>query len=137
MRKIMIAVLATALIGGFFLVKTSHSEDQKVEQKSEPVSDALAPQKSKNEPAKTILFFMNPYGKPCQMQDEIIKQMDAVKKGDVNVQYVKTTDSQSRDAFYKYGIRALPSLIILKPDSTIGHRFSPGIQSEKVISKFL
>ena len=139
MKKIMIAVLATALISGFVLVKTSHSEDKKlsVEQKSEQVSDSLLQKKQENEPVKTILFFMNPYGKPCQMQDEIITKMEAVKQGDVNVHYVKTTDSQSRDAFYKYGIRGLPSLIILKPDSTIGHRFSPGIQSEEEISKFL
>jgi len=53
------------------------------------------------------------------------------------LKYVKTTNPEDRDSFYKYGIRGLPSMIILDESGDVSYRFSPGIQSSERILKAL
>jgi thioredoxin 1 len=88
-------------------------------------------------PDKTILFFMNPNGQPCRMQLEILDGMQKELAGVATVKYVKTTVSADQSAFYKYGIRGLPSLIILDKSGKEIKRFTPGIQDEATISATL
>jgi len=84
-------------------------------------------------PGKVILFFMNPNGHPCQMQLSILDGMKEKLIGLATVKYVKTTESGDQETFYKYGIRGLPSLIILDNSGKEIKRFTPGIQDEKTI----
>ena len=49
------------------------------------------------------------------------------------VTIIKTTESQDYPLFQKYGIRGLPSLIILDGNGKEVHRFTPGIQEENTI----
>ena len=84
-------------------------------------------------PEKTLLFFMNPNGRPCQMQEEVLAGMNE-KLGELaKIRYVQTTEPADRAIFEKYGIRGLPSLIILDGSGKELTRFPPGIQSEETI----
>ena len=88
---------------------------------------------AKNAPAKTILFFMNPNGHPCQMQKGIIDGMKDSLSGLASITFIKTTEDGDRDKFYQYGIRGLPSLIIVDKNGNELKRFAPGIQDESTI----
>ena len=84
----------------------------------------------------TLLFFLNPDGIPCQRQDSYLLQNKQAIEKKAAIQYIRTTDSADRDLFYQYGIRALPSLILLDKDNNITKRFTPGIQSaDKILEE--
>ena len=105
------------------------------EQKS-PESDAKKSESSTD--LKTLLFFLNPNGMPCQMQDQVLKQLGDKLTSKAKIEYVKTTEMQTaRPLFMKYGIRALPSIIIINKDGSELKRFPPGIQSPDAIMSFL
>jgi thioredoxin 1 len=84
-------------------------------------------------PAKKILFFMNPNGHPCQMQNAILEEIKDSIASLATITYIKTTEPNDRDAFETYGIRGLPSLIIIDKDGKELKRFTPGIQSKEDI----
>lgn len=81
---------------------------------------------------QTLLFFINPAGRPCQTQDAILKGMaEHLASHDVQVKYVKTTEmASSRPVFIKYGVRALPMIIVLDEEGAVKKRFPPGVQSQ-------
>ncbi len=76
----------------------------------------------------TILFFMNPAGRPCQTQDQILAEGRVKWEPLANLRYVRTDVAADRDAFYTYGVRSLPNLILVGPDGKEITRYSPGIQ---------
>ena len=88
---------------------------------------------SENTPKKQLLFFLNPNGRPCQMQDAIIKEMSTTLSDVATVKYIKTTDRDDYPTFRTYGIRGLPSLIILDENGKELKRFTPGVQSAETI----
>ncbi len=95
--------------------------------------DAASANQSKKGPDKELLFFMNPNGHPCQMQLAILDGMKDKLASLAIIKYVKTTDQADQYAFSQYGIRGLPSLIILDKNGKELKRFTPGIQDEKTI----
>lgn len=88
---------------------------------------------AKPETKPTLVFFMNPNGRPCQMQDEMLTKAKADLEKTAVVRYVKTTVPADRDAFYEYGVRSLPQLILVDEKGNPVHRFAPGIQEMDVI----
>jgi len=99
-------------------------------------ANAAAPANAENiyaQPGKTLNFFMNPYGVPCQIQDRILTQMAPDLKGKAAVKYFKTNEPGDRPQFSSYGVRGLPYLVIVDRDGHVVHRFSPGIQSKAKI----
>ncbi len=88
---------------------------------------------SDNVAKKQLLFFMNPNGRPCRMQDEIIRKMGAALTDVATVKYIKTTNRDDYPTFRTYGIRGLPSLIILDVNGKEFKRFTPGVQSAETI----
>jgi thioredoxin 1 len=100
---------------------------------SQGTSPATTPKAAQKKPEKTLVFFMNPNGRPCQMQDAIIHGMKDTLAGLATVRYYKTTESGDLQAFGKYGIRSLPSLIVLDGNGKELKRFTPGIQDEATI----
>lgn len=97
-------------------------------QKEEVVAKSVSEEKFK------IMFFLNPNGRPCQMQNKILNDMGNDLSSKAGVEYISTTEmATSRPLFAKYGIRALPSLIVLDSKGNVHHRFTPGIQSADVI----
>lgn len=80
-------------------------------------------------PKPTLIFFLNPAGRPCQMQDQILAESKAQWEPLATLRYVRTDTAADQDVFYKYGVRSLPNLILVGPDGKELKRYSPGIQS--------
>jgi hypothetical protein len=85
----------------------------------------------------SLLFFMNPHGRPCQMQDQYLNDARDEIETLAEIVYVKTTDDRDRPLFYQYGIRSLPAMIVLNEEQQEIRRFSPGIQRSTTILEVL
>jgi thioredoxin len=75
-----------------------------------------------------LVFFLDPNGGPCRMQDSILKDMANELQGKVDIQYVQTTVPADRSIFYQYGIRALPTLLLADASGREIKRMPPGIK---------
>ncbi len=95
------------------------------------------PADKKNEPEMQILFFINPHGRPCLIQLSILDEMKDKLADLATVKQVSTIVPEDRATYYKYGVRALPSLILVDNSGKEIKRFPPGIQSEKTILEAL
>jgi thioredoxin 1 len=84
-----------------------------------------------------LVFFMNPNGAPCQMQDQILQQMAPELKGKAAVVYYKTTVPADIAMFQQYGIRALPTLMVTDASGKEIRRATPGIQSAAQVRQLL
>jgi len=80
-------------------------------------------------PVPRLVFFMNPNGAPCQMQDRILQDMAPELKNKVEVVYFKTTIPTDIAKFQQYGIRSLPTLVVTDGSGKEIRRATPGIQS--------
>ena len=80
-----------------------------------------------------LLLFLNPHGRPCLQQNDIVRSILPEIDDSVDLVYVRTDVSADRAMFIQYGIRSLPSMVLKNPDGTIGRRFSPGIHEAEVI----
>lgn len=90
--------------------------------------------KERSMPDKALLFFMNPNGRPCQIQKAILDSMQADLDTLARLVYVKTTVGADYGTFSRYGIRSLPSLLVTDNDGRELKRFTPGIQTrEKIV----
>lgn len=85
----------------------------------------------------TLVFFQNPYGGPCKAQKRELDKLVEARKGTFNVVSVNAMDQNDQKAFYDYGVRSLPSLVLVDKAGNIGKVFSPGIQNIEVISAAL
>ncbi|HET8733165.1 MAG TPA: hypothetical protein VFM45_05265 [Anaeromyxobacteraceae bacterium] len=88
-------------------------------------------------PLPRLVFFMNPNGAPCQMQDQILQGMASDLKGKANVVYYKTTVPSDIPMFQQYGIRSLPLLLVTDASGKELRRATPGIQSAAQVQKLL
>ena len=84
-----------------------------------------------------LVFFMNPNGAPCQMQDQILQGMASELKGKATVVYYKTTVPTDIAMFQQYGIRALPTLMVTDASGKELRRATPGIQSATQVRQLL
>jgi thioredoxin 1 len=84
-----------------------------------------------------LVFFMNPNGTPCQMQDQILQQMAPELKGKAAVVYYKTTVPSDIAMFQQYGIRSLPALLVTDASGKEIRRATPGIQSAAQVRQLL
>lgn len=75
-----------------------------------------------------LVFFMNPNGAPCQTQDRILREMSGELAGRVDVVYLKTTEPGDIAWFQRYGVRALPMLLVTDASGREVRRATPGIQ---------
>lgn len=80
-----------------------------------------------------LLLFLNPHRSPCLQQNDIVRRILPAIDDRVNLVYVRTDVSADRSVFSQYGIRSLPSMILMNPDGTIGERFSSGIHEAEAI----
>jgi len=142
--RVATVVMAAALFFGAFAAPCDETDSASVKKsdcvkytnakKSALAGDAA--QKTAS-PKKELLFFMNPYGRPCQMQDEILRQKMKEISPFATVRYIKTSEGADRNLFGQYGIRGLPSLILLDDKGKEIHRFSPGVQDGDAIAQVL
>lgn len=84
-----------------------------------------------------LVFFMNPNGAPCQMQDGILQDMATELKDRVEVVRYRTTSDADLAQFEQYGIRSLPSLVLTDAAGRELRRASPGIQSAESVRALL
>ncbi len=84
-----------------------------------------------------LVFFMNPNGAPCQMQDQILQGMSSELKGKASVVYYKTTVPSDIAMFQQYGIRSLPTLLVTDASGKEIRRATPGIQSAVQVRQLL
>lgn len=81
----------------------------------------------------TIIFFQNPNGVPCKMQKEVLDKLQSDRKGNFNIASVSTMKQEDQKAFYDYGIRSLPSLVLVDKNGKIARVFPPGIQNNEIL----
>lgn len=85
----------------------------------------------------TLVFFENPNGAPCRMQRAMLDILVEKRKGTFNIASVSTMNQADQKGFYDYGVRSLPTLVLVDKVGKISRVFSPGIQSLEVISTAL
>lgn len=86
-------------------------------------------------PAATLLFFLNPNGQPCQIQSQIIDTIRPQIEQRARIVPVSTAVSSDMIRFRQYGVRYLPSLILVDGEQAEIKRFPPGIQPAEQILK--
>lgn len=84
-----------------------------------------------------LVFFMNPGGRPCQVQDQILRDMSAELFRTAEVVYYRTTEPADLGRFSQYGVRALPMLLVTDADGRELRRATPGIQGPEQIRRLL
>jgi len=84
-----------------------------------------------------LVFFMNPNGGPCQMQDQVLRQMGPALTSVVDVVHYRTTEATEIGWFQQYGIRALPQLLVTDPAGRELRRATPGILSADQVRQLL
>ncbi|MEI7816523.1 MAG: thioredoxin family protein [Desulfuromonadales bacterium] len=85
----------------------------------------------------TLVFFQNPYGGPCKSQKSILDKLTEQRKGSFNIASVNAMNQNDQKAFNDYGVRSLPSLVLVDSAGKISRVFSPGIQNIEAISSAL
>ncbi|PLX98837.1 MAG: hypothetical protein C0622_11290 [Desulfuromonas sp.] len=84
-----------------------------------------------------LVFFINPNGGPCQMQNAILSEMGDELNGKVMIRPVQTTVDADRRLFYAYAIRGLPTLILTDATGKEIRRLPPGVQSATAVRELL
>ena len=84
-----------------------------------------------------LVFFMNPNGVPCQMQDRILTGMGSQLSTRAELVYYRTTEPSDLARFEEFGIRALPTLVVTDSNGVELRRGTPGIQSEAQVQQLL
>ena len=82
----------------------------------------------------TVVFFLNPNGGPCKAQNEILVKLKLDKKSAFHVVYVSALMPENQQAFYDYGVRSLPSLVLVNKGGNISRVFPPGIQDYETLA---
>lgn len=132
MYKILTSILSILALTGLLVGcdKTPSSADA---QTSVSTATAAATPAAKN----TLLFFMNPGGVPCQIQERILNELGSQLTDHANVVKVNTNVPADRQTFNQYGIRALPTLVILDSAQHEVMRLPPGIQQGEYLIQAL
>ncbi len=119
----------------FFFSVTACSPDEQpgkssssVEAGAQNISSQSAPGPAHQAADFKLVFFLNPEGGPCIMQDSILKEMAGELSGKVDIQYVQTTVPADLNIFNQYGIRALPTLLLADASGKEINRMPPGVK---------
>ena len=132
MRPLFNPVVRSVLLAAFLAAPLAFA----AEKAAAPAGTPAAPKATATPaPKATLVFFINPAGRPCQMQDQVLLESKGQWEALATLRYARTDTPADRDLFYRYGVRALPSLIVVDPDGKELKRFPPGIQqAETVVS---
>ena len=129
-------MLKNILVAIFLLLAFGCSNDQETTQSSQSTkmgTMAASAAESVHASAETtgplLVFFLDPNGGPCRMQDSILSNMSTELEGKVNLRYVQTTVPEDRNIFYAYGIRALPTVLLADASGKEIKRLTPGVKS--------
>jgi thioredoxin 1 len=84
-----------------------------------------------------LVFFMNPNGAPCQLQDQVIRGMAPELTGKITVVYLRTTVPAEIPFFERYGVRSLPQLLLVDGAGRELRRATPGVQQPEAIRRLV
>ena len=84
-----------------------------------------------------LVFFMNPNGRPCQLQDQVLEQLGPSLRGRVEVVRFRTTTPGDLAMFERFGIRSLPQLVVTDAGGQELRRATPGILDAGQIQQLL
>lgn len=85
----------------------------------------------------TVVFFINPMGGPCKAQKQVLEQLRKDRGGNFNIAYVDALKEENQRAFYDYGVRSLPTVVLVDGKGKIARFFPPGIQSYETLAAAL
>jgi thioredoxin 1 len=122
----------------FILLLSACSEYPQSAQKTpqEKGVASAAPAQIKQE-GHALVFFLDPNGAPCQVQDAILRGMSEELQGIVDLRYLQTTVPADLDHFYKFGVRGLPTLLVTDVSGKELRRLPPGVKSAEEIRALL
>ena len=100
---------------------------------SQAITSSSKSAETSDERSLNLVFFLDPNGGPCIMQNNILLGMADELKGKVKVRYVQTTISSDRSLFSHYGIRALPTLVLADSSGKEIRRMPPGVKKADAI----
>ncbi|MBW6520700.1 MAG: hypothetical protein K0A99_06760 [Desulfoarculaceae bacterium] len=127
------------LIALFFSVTACSSDEQpgkssgSVETGGQKSSSISVPEATQQTADFKLIFFINPDGGPCIMQNNILREMADELSGKVDIQYVQTTVPADLNIFNQYGVRGLPTLILADAGGKEIKRLSPGVKGSDEI----
>jgi thioredoxin 1 len=84
-----------------------------------------------------LVFFMNPNGRPCQIQDQVLEQVAGSLQGRAVLVRFRTTTPEDLAWFEKFGIRSLPQLVVTDATGHELRRATPGIQDAGQVLQLL
>lgn len=118
------------------------SDETQVAQSAQPQKETPTPATAEVQPAPVadsyfLVFFLDPNGGPCQMQNQILEGMGGELQGKVELRYVQTTRQEDLQYFYAYGVRGLPLLMLVDSSGKEIKRLPPGVNSAENIRKLL
>jgi len=128
------ARILSAIIMGVMLMAAVNQA-----QAGSPAAPLSTPEikQSINSGKKTIIFFLNPNGGPCRAQNEVLTTLQKDRKNNFNIAYVSAMQQENQRAFYDYGVRGLPTLVLVDSSGKISRMFPPGIQSYDALAAAL
>ncbi len=85
----------------------------------------------------TVVFFINPMGGPCKAQKQVLEQLQKDRGSNFNIAYVNALKEENQRAFYDYGVRSLPTVVLVDKQGKISRFFPPGIQSYETLAAAL
>ena len=85
----------------------------------------------------TLVFFQNPNGGPCKAQKVVLDKLQQSRKNGFNIVGVNAMNQNDQKAFYDYGVRSLPSLVLVDKSGKVSRVFPPGIQSIETLTSAL
>ena len=129
MRKIVCSILATALLGASPMALAANP--------TAPLSTPELKKTIASNGKPTLVFFQNPYGGPCKTQKRELDKLSEKRKNSFNIASVNAMDQNDQKAFYDYGVRSLPSLVLVDKAGSISKVFPPGIQNIDTLSAAL
>ena len=131
-RVLRVALLA-ALVASPALAAEKAPAAKPAAPKAKAAPAATAAPTAAPAPKPVLVFFMNPAGRPCQIQDQLLAESKAQWGPLADLRYARTDTPADRETFYRYGVRALPTLLLVDPDGKELKRFPPGIQQPATV----
>jgi thioredoxin-related protein len=122
--KVLVSVLLASAI---FALGCGEKSAQKAPQSTPAIKSAIESGK------KTIVFFQNPNGRPCQIQNVELQKLKQTLGDNIKIVYVSAISQADQQAFYDYGIRSLPSIVLLSSKGEIAQYFPPGIHNHDTL----
>jgi thioredoxin 1 len=133
-------LLALAALGATLAACSSNAEEPRFVAPPTAPAPTVAARAASAQPTgerARLVFFMNPHGAPCQVQDRILRELSGEIAPRVEVVYYKTTEPADIARFQQYGIRALPLLLVTDATGRELRRATPGIQGPDQIRSLI